>query len=191
MAHVLLGTDANLDLKREVCFVSCCWWHMGMTNSGQIVTYHHQEPYPSNEAGYDPDYITACSHVFVSRRSCYNSLGILTSSQNHVCHLKKWLWWPLHCCKCPRSHHAMYFFMLSCISMCTAHRDSDEEEETTRSSVLCDTEAYMSSSNMEYPDADIWFPSISFPVLCDRKRVRATLPWCCQVMKGNLTQPML
>lgn len=89
MAHVLLGTDANLDLKREVCFVSCCWWHMGMTNSGQIVTYHHQEPYPSNEAGYDPDYITACSHVFVSRRSCYNSLGILTSSQNHVCHWKK------------------------------------------------------------------------------------------------------
>lgn len=54
----------------------------------------------------------------------------------------------------------MYFFVLSCIYMCTAHRDSDEKEESTRSSVLCDTEAYMSNSNMEHLDADIWFPSI-------------------------------
>lgn len=55
------------------------------------------------------------------------------------------------------------FFMLNSIYMCTAqsvHRDSDEEGDSTRSSVLWDTETYMSDSNMEHPDADMRFPSI-------------------------------
>lgn len=140
------------------------------------------------------DYITACTHVFVSRRNCFNSLGIVTNSQDHICNLKEWLWWPLYCCKRPCSCDAMYFFMLNCIYVCTAHSthtDSDEEEESKRSPVLCDTEAYTSNSNMEHPDADIRFPGISFPVLCSIKQVRVTLPWHCQMMKGNLTQAML
>lgn len=44
-----------------------------------------------------------------------------------------------------------------------------------------------SHSDMEHPDADISFPTISFPILCDIKQVRATLLWHCQIMTGNLT----
>ena len=135
-------------------------------------------------------YITACTHGFVSRRNCFNFLGIVTNSWDHICHLKELFWWPLYCCK-------WYYVLLSAqlylpvYSTQHAHRDSDEEEESPRFSLLCDTEACMSNSNTEHPDADIWFPSISFPVLCGINQVRATLPWHCQMTKGNLPQAML
>lgn len=38
-------------------------------------------------------------------------------------------------------------------------------QRSTRPSVLCGAEADLRNSNLEHPDADIWIPAISFPIL--------------------------